>query len=70
MAECADFAKFAEIANYLLNQFVCVMNDAIFRIEFPKSTRININLIAFGGVLNNTQCGESRHSNLSCLKKF
>jgi hypothetical protein len=39
---------------YISNYFVCVMNDVISRIKFPKATLINFCLIAFGEVLNFT----------------
>ena len=41
------------------------MNDVTSRIEFPKSTLINLYLITFGIVLNSTHFGDSRHSNPS-----
>jgi hypothetical protein len=49
---------------YLTNYLVGVIKDVIFRIEFPKSTFFNFYLIAFGGVFNFTNFGDSLHSNL------
>jgi hypothetical protein len=57
-----NIAEFFEINN--ANYFVGVMNDVILMIEFPKFTLYNLNSIAFGGVLNSTNYGESLHSNL------
>jgi hypothetical protein len=39
------------------NHFFGVMNDVIFRIDFPKSSLFNFYLIAFGGLLNFTHFG-------------
>jgi hypothetical protein len=42
--------NFFEIS--ITNYFLAVMNDVIFKIEFPKFTLFNFYLIAFGGELN------------------
>ena len=50
--------NFLEI--YISNYFVRV----IFRIDFPKSSSLNLLLIAFGRVFNYTHFGDVLHTNL------
>jgi hypothetical protein len=55
---------------YLSNYFLSVMNDVIYKIDLRKSSLFNLNLIAFGRVLNSTHFVESYDTSFRTLTRL